>query len=101
MKLSGATLEDTKQGTRYRCMNRGETGFSGFHTSGTGKPRSKQCKYCRSDLITEQGWFGAFTWTGRGFYPHGEALQLFTREADAQRYADERPQDNVVVRWTY
>jgi hypothetical protein len=79
----------------------GDTAFSQFHTHGNGMPRSKACTYCRGALNVEEGYHCVVAWDANGVYRIGDAVKIFTSPAAAQRYADSRPQDVLVVRWIY
>ena len=78
--------------TRWRCSSQ----LSGYCSRGDGAPTRKFCKYCGSKFVIQHGTWGAFEWTGLGFYPEAEARRTFTSEKVAERWATPR---DLVVRW--
>lgn len=99
-----APVTAPKIGHRYACLSivSDSVHRRPFHSKGSGKPRRKRCGYCHGELLVESGWFGVFVWSGGlGRYDRADALRLFASESAAQKYADARAEDNVVVRWVY
>jgi len=70
-------------------------------THRNGRPRSKRCTYCGGSLMVEEGVWCAFVWVGDASYPRRDAVRTFRSESAAQKWCDERPRENVVVRWVY
>lgn len=88
-----------RPGFRHFCAS-GDKSIAGHrHTMGAGKgPR--RCRGCGSSLVIARGWWGCFPHSGgTGRYPADNALRLFTTRAAADRFADRRAADNIVVRW--
>lgn len=89
-----------KLAKRHYCISAASSGWqSGFHTKRDGAPRSKNCTYCRGELIVKEGLHGVFVWEGDARYPVEKAVKTFTSPAAAQKFADKHAKDNLVVRW--
>lgn len=83
----------TATATRHSCIY----GLSSRCTRGDGAPKHRKCEGCGGTLRTEMGTWGIFVWTSDGRYPAEDAVQAFTREAQAERFATR--DDRYVVRW--
>ena len=101
-----SVTQTARLATRYRCHNDGREGAGLHHTRGNGKPSRKTCQWCRGQLYTETGLWGAFHWVAGARYSdyaEDKALLTFTSEARADAYAaglyaaDSR--SDVVIRW--
>jgi len=73
-------------------------------TKGDGKPKRQKCAYCGGQLVTEQGVYGAFDWTGENRYPAENALKTFRTDKACEAWIRGHPEQNrgpggLVSRW--
>lgn len=59
---------------------------------------SLSCPGCRADAeaFKRRNLHGIFVWRGDGRYPESDALKIYKRESDAERYAEKLNQTNPV-----
>jgi hypothetical protein len=77
--------------TRYSCLYQGTIRCEGDQSKRT------KCKYCGSQIYTQQGLWGVFTWTGDGRYSLADAHRTFVRKSAADKYTTN--DETYVVRW--
>lgn len=83
------------KGKQWICLNYQQCGSGPRAT----KPTTKKCPKCGSQWHERQGWYGVFHWTGDGRYPVDSAVELFTRESQAESYVQKSNDDTLVIRF--
>lgn len=70
-------------GTRHECLS-----YRGGCDRGDGKAPRKKCRRCGGQLVNYPVTYGAYVWRGDGRYRQDDALALFARERDADRWIE-------------
>lgn len=90
---------------RHECSlkDKAGSGWSSFHTQGSGKPRAVKCKYCGGGLYVERGKWGVFVYRvdGTGDYRRENAVRLFDSLAAAEKLTYANADKNYCVRWVW
>jgi hypothetical protein len=95
-KAAGTALP--KPQTRHLCSNAGKVSHP-HNTNKAGKPRRAKCGYCGSAWRIITGWWGVFTWNGRGDYRLADAHEVHNTEAKAERALARLQDGGMVIRW--